>query len=626
MGQGVEGGRGGGHLGGGEHGGLATGGHGGKLAHRPVAVLIHAAHGAYVEVVVHVGRQTRGQVLGGRGGDGSGLKGAGLGLTCTEHILPAGLRVAGHPADGGAVGGHIADGDFGHIHAGALLVAELHLRQEVLHRTTRAGITAIGINTSITATNTVECLAHIRACLIAYFHKKVAPVINVWRSKVHHKPIRELDDIIRINCCPTARSNKTRKSGCINFCKFQRHIASTPRREVCVTEEPHGGKRLAVEASHQVSGIDHLVDLVGIRPISIYRQIAVGRRAVGHKFAGGGHRRGRHLVEVRGAAVGLGRSLVGAHIDVVTRLRRQAHGGVVHGADIGPAGRGLVMGHHGDLPLRLVGKLRRVALPAEGYGGVRHLGGGDIHHGGHGVVGGEALAHPWRGAFAAAVVLHIDVVRCGGAEACQAGGGLGESRAGLGHGVQRGIVKVGGGAQYVVEVVGLCGFGLLPGGRGRALAGLHNADVGHRAALAHGAEAVAEPLAAAVVVAAGLAVGAHVHVVHGVGRQARGGVGGSGALVGVGAVVGRQGGGVKLGAGHQHLVAAQVVGRGHGLPRQRGLRLGDVRGLHGGHRRAGIVGLAVLEAELRQKILHAATIADPSHIARRCAADAVEST
>ena len=337
-------------------------------------------------------------------------------------------------------------------------------------------------------------------------------------------------------------------------------------------------------------------------------------------------RRGRHLVEVGGAAVGLGRSLVGAHIDVVARLRRQAHGGVVHGADNGPAGRGLAMGHHGDLPLRLVGKLRRVALPCVGYGGVRHLGGGNVHHGGQGVVGGEALAHPWRSAFAAAVVLHIDVVRCGGAEACQAGGGLGEASAGLGHGVQRGIGQAAGGAQYVVEVVGLCGLGLLPGGRGRALAGLHHADVGHRAALAHGAEAVAEPLAAAVVVAAGLAVGAHVHVVHGVGRQTRGVVGGGGALIGVGAVVGRQGGGVKLGAGHQHLVAAQVVGRGHGLPGQRGLRLGDVRGLHGGHRRAGVVGLAVLEAELRQEILHAATIADPSHIARRGAADAVEST
>ena len=294
----------------------------------------------------------------------------------------------------------------------------------------------------------------------------------------------------------------------------------------------------------------------------------------------------------------------------------------MHGADGSPAGRGLDMGHHGDLPLRLVGKLRRVALPGVGYGGVRHLRGGDVHHGGQCVVGGEALAHPGRGTLAAAVVLHIEVVGRGGAEACQAGGGLGEACAGLGHGVQRGIGQAAGGAQYVVEVVGLCGLGLLPGGRGRALAGLHHADVGHRAALAHGTEAVAEPLAAAVVVAAGLAVGAHVHVVHGVGRQARGVVGGGGALIGVGAVVGRQGGGVKLGAGHQHLVAAQVVGRGHGLPRQRGLRLGDVRGLHGGHRRAGIVGLAIVESQLGNKSINITGAI--SLIARRTAIRTIE--
>ena len=127
VGQGVEGGRGGGHLGGGEHGGLAAGGHGGELAHRPVAVLIHAAHGAYVEVVVHVGRQACGQVFGGCGGDGSGLKGAGLGLTDAEHILPAGLRVAGHPADGGTVGGHIADGDTRQVGAGSWFITELHI-------------------------------------------------------------------------------------------------------------------------------------------------------------------------------------------------------------------------------------------------------------------------------------------------------------------------------------------------------------------------------------------------------------------------------------------------------------------------------------------------------------------
>ena len=104
-------GRGGSDAVGRKHGGLATGGHGGELAHRPVAVLIHAAHGAYVEVVVHIGRQACGQVLGGRGGDGSGLKGAGLGLTGADHILPAGLRVARHPAHIGTVGGSVADSD-----------------------------------------------------------------------------------------------------------------------------------------------------------------------------------------------------------------------------------------------------------------------------------------------------------------------------------------------------------------------------------------------------------------------------------------------------------------------------------------------------------------------------------
>ena len=605
VGQGVEGGRGGGHIGGGEHGGLAAGGHGGELAHRPVAVLIHAAHGAYVEVVVHVGRQTCGQVLGGRGGDGSGLKGAGLGLTGAEHILPAGLRVAGHPADGGAVGGHVADGDVGHIHAGALLVAELHFRQEALARAAArevvvaaAGAIAAGVGSA----DTIEVYIAITASIVRVglqCYEQVAAGVGeaVGEDNVeavggihlttHHNAVVDRSGIVDIE--------EAAESGVLHHLHLHCHrLGVSPGVTIArIDEVVQAGDGLAHKASEHLGGIYGLVSHGTIHIVTIDGQVSVVHRAVGHKFAGGGHRRGRHLVEVGGAAVGLGRSLVGAHIEVVARLRRQAHGGVVHGADGGPAGRGLAMGHHGDLPLRLVGKLRRVALPCVGYGGVRHLRGGDVHHGGQGVVCGEALAHPGRGTLAAAVVLHIEVVGGGGAEACQAGSGLGEARAGLGHGVQRGIGQAAGGAQYVVEVVGLCGLGLLPGGRGRALAGLHHADVGHRAALAHGAEAVAEPLAAAVVVAAGLAVGAHVHVVHCVGRQARGVVGGGGALIGVGAVVGRQGGGVKLGAGHQHLVAAQVVGRGHGLPGQRGLRLGDVRGLHGGHRRAGFVGLAI---------------------------------
>ena len=331
----------------------------------------------------------------------------------------------------------------------------------------------------------------------------------------------------------------------------------------------------------------------------------------GNNLASIRQRCGHHLIEVGLGAVGGAFSVVGAHIEVVAGLGGEAYEGIMHGVDDGPGCGSLAVSHGGYLPGGLVGKLGHVLLPCGGNGAVGNLGGDHVNHSGHGVVGGEGGAHPRRGTFAAAVVLHIEGVgggRCHG----KVGRQLGDTAAGLGHAVEGGIVETCGGAEYVVEVIGLSGLGLLPGGYRSGLAGLLDADVGHHAAGAEGAEAVGEPLAVAVIVATGLAVRAHIYIVFGVGSEA-GEVGGQGrAFILVGACIGGQGGGVKLTLALDDLIAAQIVG-GDSRPGDGRRSLVDISGLDGGHSRAGLVGLAIGSGKLGQETLYSTGV---SQIAR----------
>ena len=142
VGRGMQGGCGGADAVGGRQGGQAAAGGGGKLAQRPLAVAVGAAHRTQVEPVVGVARQT---CQGGLDHVADGHLGGGLQLfgvqgSRADHILPAGLHAAGHPVDVGRRGGHVAHRQVGHIQTGVgiLLIAELYLRQEVLHTASRA--------------------------------------------------------------------------------------------------------------------------------------------------------------------------------------------------------------------------------------------------------------------------------------------------------------------------------------------------------------------------------------------------------------------------------------------------------------------------------------------------------
>ena len=312
---------------------------------------------------------------------------------------------------------------------------------------------------------------------------------------------------------------------------------------------------------------------------------------------------GCYVVEVGGGAEGFGDGLVGTHIEVIAGLGSQAHEGVVRGIDDGPGSRSLVMRHGGNLPLRFVGKLSYVLLPGGGDGRVGNLRGGDVHNGGHSVVSGEVDALPGRGPFTFAVVLHIEVVVGSGVDV-EGHREVGDTAAALGQSVKNvtiGFYVVLGLAEDVVKVVVLFLLGLRPGGHDGGLAGLIDGQIAHRAAGAQGAEGGALPCAVHVV--GSTAVRAYIYIVVSIGGEAGEFAGQCCALIDIGASVGIEGGGVKLGIALDDLVAAHIVASGS-LPCDGGTILGNVTHLNASHCRAGLIGLAVGGGELRQEVLH----------------------
>ena len=135
----------------------------GKQHMAPLAVALLATVGADIEVVVLVAQQAaEGHIQAGNVGGGGGKH------LVAHHavaigILPSGLAVAGRPAEGGTVGGHIAGNNMSGLQASTgALVAELHLGQEVTlsfacHSTSCLcrGAT-IGSDTASSRRNTIE--------------------------------------------------------------------------------------------------------------------------------------------------------------------------------------------------------------------------------------------------------------------------------------------------------------------------------------------------------------------------------------------------------------------------------------------------------------------------------------
>ena len=204
----------------------------------------------------------------------------------------------------------------------------------------------------------------------------------------------------------------------------------------------------------------------------------------------------------------------GTHIDVVGRRGREADGDVGHaggGVPVGVGRRG-VGGHHGHLPLALVGEAGRVAAPGHREGVMRHIAGRQVGHHGQRLVGGEGHAVPRRGVAHAADVAHVEVVLRAVEQARQHDGRSGQGGARRRVGVEGGG-RDGRGADDIGEVLVLLGLGHRPGGRGGVLGRDLGRHAGGGAAGAQGAQAGRGPLAVAVGVAAGGAVRAHIHII-----------------------------------------------------------------------------------------------------------------
>ena len=140
VGRGMQGGRGAGDAVGGQQGGHAARlecAEGGGL---PGTGVVGVAVGAHVDRVALVGRETRQLLL--EGADQLRCGGVALGGRHLDAVdnLPLGLAAGGVPAHMGRPRRHVAHHHVGDVAAGIriLLIAELHLRQEVLHTASRA--------------------------------------------------------------------------------------------------------------------------------------------------------------------------------------------------------------------------------------------------------------------------------------------------------------------------------------------------------------------------------------------------------------------------------------------------------------------------------------------------------
>ena len=329
------------------------------------------------------------------------------------------------------------------------------------------------------------------------------------------------------------------------------------------------------------------------------------RCAVGHNLAGGGHVVGDYFESGIGTDF-TGFGVVGTHVDGVRCVGVQADEGVARGVDHGPVGDLGAVGYAGYLPCGLVGEQLHVAFPFDRDGRVSNIGNKYVGYGGHGIVGGEDGAHPRREVIAAADVLYIYIIGSGILQTGEDDALRVEAGAGGSHAVQLLVGQVGRGAEDIVEVVGLVGFGLLPAHGGGGLAGDFGDHVAHRAAGTEGAEAGLLPGAHALVAAIGVADGANKYVVLGVGVEVVEGVAEAvfngndiavhdGSSDGVVANLCVADDGVLA---EEQLVAAHIVAR-RGGPADGGAALSDVAHHDLGNRRAGVGLHAVLERNFR---------------------------